>query len=313
MQRSYWDAHFHIPRRGQEDLSVFLSRCEAEGLTHFFAGGYDPADWQRQLTLKLSFQGKLKNSFGLHPWWIADNPDKSKEAIQLLAEMLPQADALGECGLDYFYIEKLAGNKGPIDKDYLKALQFELFAEQLELAQKYQKPAVLHIVKALEPALKAIDETKCQVTQTCDLLNRDPKVKYRIAPERYENPPNSTAELATATLKSSKRNDVLGIVHSCPAKREWIYEFQRRGLLVSFGPSILKKSRLELAAALKEVNPARMLVETDFSGEGLGDYDPKTLFRVAKAAGSALGLSEEEVLGYSAQALESLFSKKSIQ
>lgn len=78
------------------------------------------------------------HAFGVHPW-DAESADFSTldEALFL------QAQAIGEIGLDYAC---------KVDK----AKQEELFCRQLEIAERLQKPVVLHCVKAFESAMNLL-------------------------------------------------------------------------------------------------------------------------------------------------------------
>jgi len=76
-------------------------------------------------------------SIGIHPWNTNALELSNKEISKILEFHLGKKNcvALGECGLD-----KLKG------ADFKK--QIELFKLQLELAEKYNKPVIIHCVKA---------------------------------------------------------------------------------------------------------------------------------------------------------------------
>ncbi len=79
-------------------------------------------------------------SVGIHPWHIAK--DRIETELQIIESKLPLENclAIGECGLDK-RIET------PLD------VQSEVFAKQLQLAEKYRKPVVLHCVAAYQEAI----------------------------------------------------------------------------------------------------------------------------------------------------------------
>ncbi|WP_149244584.1 TatD family hydrolase [Dyadobacter sp. 32] len=81
-----------------------------------------------------------KVSMGLHPWYL-----KEEDWEHQLASLIDNASkheviAIGECGLD-----KLTTTSG--------ALQLSAFQAQISLAQKLQKPIVIHCVKSFEEVL----------------------------------------------------------------------------------------------------------------------------------------------------------------
>ena len=74
---------------------------------------------------------------GVHPWHAADCSLPSAEAIEA-------ADAVGEIGLD-----KACG----VDFEMQRAL----FVKQLELAERFEKPVVLHCVRAFEEVMTLLE------------------------------------------------------------------------------------------------------------------------------------------------------------
>lgn len=80
-------------------------------------------------------------SIGIHPWYIDEN--RLETDLQAIEEKLklPKCLALGECGLDK-----------RIEIPF--ALQIEVFEKQIALAEKYQKPLVLHLVAAFDELIE---------------------------------------------------------------------------------------------------------------------------------------------------------------
>lgn len=76
-------------------------------------------------------------SIGIHPWYI--NETRLETDLQFIETklQLPECLALGECGLD----KRI---------EIPMALQIEVFEKQIALAEKYQKPLVLHLVAAYQ-------------------------------------------------------------------------------------------------------------------------------------------------------------------
>lgn len=76
-------------------------------------------------------------SIGIHPWYIDESRLESDLKIIEEKLQLPECLALGECGLD----KRI---------EIPMALQVEVFEKQIALAEKYQKPLVLHLVAAYQ-------------------------------------------------------------------------------------------------------------------------------------------------------------------
>lgn len=73
-------------------------------------------------------------SCGLHPWRISKNYYKQLNHLEELIYQVPNVCALGECGLDRV--------KGPPME-----IQLDAFEIQIQLANHYKKPIILHLVK----------------------------------------------------------------------------------------------------------------------------------------------------------------------
>jgi TatD DNase family protein len=84
----------------------------------------------------------LHPAVGIHPQEIADD-------INLLEELAknPNVIAIGECGLEYL---------GEVDKEK----QILYFRKQIELAQKYNKPLIIHARKAVDEVIQILSEYK---------------------------------------------------------------------------------------------------------------------------------------------------------
>ncbi|MFN3968508.1 TatD family hydrolase [Flavobacterium sp.] len=76
-------------------------------------------------------------SIGIHPWHINESRLESDLQFMETKLQLPECLALGECGLD----KRI---------DIPMALQTAVFEKQIALAEKYQKPLVLHLVAAYQ-------------------------------------------------------------------------------------------------------------------------------------------------------------------
>jgi TatD DNase family protein len=89
-------------------------------------------------------------SIGIHPWYMDEN--RLENDLKVIEEklQLKQCIALGECGLDK-RIEV------PVD------LQIQVFEKQIALAEKYQKPLVLHLVAAFDELIEIKKRLKISV------------------------------------------------------------------------------------------------------------------------------------------------------
>lgn len=84
----------------------------------------------------------LYPAIGIHPQSPVDGVDKLEKLID------KNIVAIGECGLDYS------------DENYDKETQIVVFRKQIELAQKYKLPLIIHARKAVDEAIEVLKEYK---------------------------------------------------------------------------------------------------------------------------------------------------------
>jgi TatD DNase family protein len=117
MDHSFIDIHTHSARPG----GIYLLNIFAQEVKDIF----DP-------------QGPC--SVGLHPWHLGETDCSAAQQALEKAVLHPNVLAIGECGLD-------KNISIPLDK------QEEQFVLQLELAERVQKPVIIHCVKAYSEML----------------------------------------------------------------------------------------------------------------------------------------------------------------
>ena len=86
----------------------------------------------------------LHVALGLHPLFIDQNHDQSMNQLEQQLEKDTKVVAIGEIGLDY--------RSNTIER----ATQQQLFQQQLALADQYQRPLLLHILKAHQDATQIL-------------------------------------------------------------------------------------------------------------------------------------------------------------
>ncbi|MFN3454420.1 MAG: TatD family hydrolase [Pseudobdellovibrio sp.] len=147
----YADAHGHwSDKRVSDELrNQWFQECSQNNIVYFLEAGVDPKGWVRQKKLVEQYPQNFKNSFGLHPYFVAQSSsDECEQALDALVLLLPQSSALGETGLDF---------RAQYAEEQATLRQIEFFENQIQLAKAYKKPLVLHIVKAHNEALKILN------------------------------------------------------------------------------------------------------------------------------------------------------------
>jgi TatD DNase family protein len=144
MTNNQWiyDCHSHFSFYPDHLWDQFLSSGPQS--CRRICGGYDPRDWQVQLELQQRYPGRFYNAFGLHPWYVCSEQFDLTADTGLWQKYLPQADFVGELGLDF-------SKKMPPS---MRQRQIQLF--EFQLKESGGRPLVLHIVGVHAMALEMI-------------------------------------------------------------------------------------------------------------------------------------------------------------
>lgn len=106
-------------------------------------------------------------SIGIHPWYIAE--DRIEADLKIIESKLQQENclAIGECGLD---------KRIEIPME----LQHSVFEKQLVLAQKYQKPVVIHCVAAFQEVIDTRKKLNISVPMIIHGFSKNEQVAQQL-------------------------------------------------------------------------------------------------------------------------------------
>lgn len=142
------DSHCHLA----EDvlfaqLPDIIAAAKQAGVSRFLVPAVRRRDWERVIQLS-RLPEMCAAALGLHPWFDEENP---ADDLAALAQALQQYPALwvGEIGLDFHRATDAEA----------RARQTQHFVAQLDLAQQYQRPIVLHHVRASAAVFAAFQQT----------------------------------------------------------------------------------------------------------------------------------------------------------
>lgn len=106
-------------------------------------------------------------SIGIHPWYIDEA--RLEADLKTIEEKLQLQEclALGECGLD----KRI---------EIPMPLQIEVFEKQIALAEKYQKPLVLHLVAAFDELIAIKKRLKISVPMIIHGFSKNQQVAQQL-------------------------------------------------------------------------------------------------------------------------------------
>ena len=121
------DTHCHLFKGEYDELDVLLENIKKAGII-CIVNGCDMVSNNEVLELSNKFDF-IYSAIGFHPSEVDNLPDNY---LKFLEENINCVVAIGEIGLDYYWVKD---NKNE---------QIELFESQLKLAEKYNKPVIVH-------------------------------------------------------------------------------------------------------------------------------------------------------------------------
>ena len=211
------DTHCHLSDEYYPNgISNVLKNALNSGVKRLVLASENVASSKNALSLALAqtTEPYMRVMAGVHPH------EASKVTINYIDELKDTANsdkvvAIGEIGLDYFY------DNSPRD------IQREVFTDQIKLAKSIDKPIILHIRDAADPALG--DANACVLK----------------------------------ILAEQNADKIGGIVHCFSGDMNTMKEAVELGFYISFAGSITYPKNVVLREIAMEVPMDRILCETD--------------------------------------------------
>lgn len=145
------DSHCHLDRldKTPEELTEVLNFARNRGVEHFLCVSVSVKDFPAMLDTVKGFKD-VSVSCGVHPL--------HQEDACSYADLLQMADsedvvAIGETGLDYFYSAET------------KAVQLTSFVDHIKVANKLNKPLIIHTRDARVDTIELLKQHKAPSTQ----------------------------------------------------------------------------------------------------------------------------------------------------
>jgi TatD DNase family protein len=139
------DTHSHLTFEDLENqVDDVLARSVEAGVTRWITVGTDKEHNEKVLSL-VGRHENLWAGLGYHPHCASDITDADMELLKKQAHDA-KVVALGECGLDYYYMNSVAKS------------QKRIFRQHLDIAAQLQKPVIIHTREAFEDTISILDE-----------------------------------------------------------------------------------------------------------------------------------------------------------
>ena len=141
------DTHCHIDFEDFDSDREDVIKRAKDKLDHVIVSGYSNDSNMKVLQLSKDYEGFIYPTFGFHP---VSSQNATQEDIDIahanISKYLDDIVAIGEVGMDYFYVTDKA----------LRERQQEIFKGFLELANDYKVPIVMHVRDCEKKAVNII-------------------------------------------------------------------------------------------------------------------------------------------------------------
>ena len=164
----FFDSHSHYnDEKFDIDREEIINKTKEEGISKFVCAGYDIKSSKQAIEISNKYDF-IYSICGISPNDVPKNEKEIENNIKQIEEIikndkLKKVVAVGEIGLDYYW------NKEN------KERQKEIFKKQIELANKYNLPIVIHTREAILDTIDILKENKvtCRGVFHCCPLNRE--------------------------------------------------------------------------------------------------------------------------------------------
>lgn len=138
------DSHCHLDFKAfDKDREEIVQWCRSHNIHHLILPGITSAQWKDALYYSRQ-EEILYPAVGLHPLFLQQHDEADLIALDTLLETTPEIVAVGEIGLDYYL------------PDSDRSSQRLLFIQQLEIADRHQRPLLLHVRKAHQEIIELL-------------------------------------------------------------------------------------------------------------------------------------------------------------
>jgi TatD DNase family protein len=142
------DVHAHLDEFDEGELGVLMEKAQKIGLKTVITNGTNPRTNRTCLALAEKYK-LVKPALGLYPTNALEmKPEEIDAELEFIAKSKNEIVAVGEVGLDYYWIT---------DKN---EQQKEIFAKIIKLCEKLKKPIIVHSRKAEEDVVAMLEKSK---------------------------------------------------------------------------------------------------------------------------------------------------------
>lgn len=145
------DSHCHLDSLDYDtrhkNIDEVIENAKARGVHHFISVCTTVGRFEAMKNLT-AHRNDVSLSCGVHPLNVEDEPFDYDKLFEFAQD--PKVVAIGETGLDYHYTPET------------KALQQSLFVQQIEIANKLNKPLIIHSRSARQDTMDMLEQNNAE-------------------------------------------------------------------------------------------------------------------------------------------------------
>ena len=149
----YIDTHCHVFSEYYDNIDEIINKCKNNGVSKIIISGCDIETNKEVLELVNKYD-IIYGTIGFHPTELNDFKEEYFEFLEKNI-MNEKIVGIGEIGLDYHY------------EDTDKNKQINVFTRQLEMAEKYNKPIVVHSRDSIQDTYNILSNYKLKGSIHC--------------------------------------------------------------------------------------------------------------------------------------------------
>lgn len=142
----FTDTHCHLYKEYYNDLDIILKQAKSNNVNRYIVAGCNQQSNEEVIKL-INNYSNIYGTLGIHP---EDVENYNEKDLYFIEKNLSNKKilAIGEIGLDYYYTKES------------KEEQIKLFERQLAIAEKYNKPVVIHSREATQDTIDTLKKYK---------------------------------------------------------------------------------------------------------------------------------------------------------
>ena len=172
----FLDSHAHLMgEEYKEDLDAVVARLEQNHIAKVMIITLDNEETERAIAFAKKDPIRYTVAAGIFPEDVKKATPEYRRSFEEIVSR-PEVQVIGEIGLDYYWVKDVEERKA----------QRELFAWQMDLARKLQKPIAVHARDAIQDTYDLMKEHRCHGLLHCfsgskEMAKEFTKLGYYIA------------------------------------------------------------------------------------------------------------------------------------